>query len=90
MSAASRVAVPEDFSSHGGISIPGWVGIPRTHLEELPEKDHRAQMGSHLYPHLEGLPERDRRVQMGEHPYPHMEDFLRGLHNSGNISSVAR
>ena len=77
-------------TSHGGIGIPGWVSIPHTHLEELPEKDHRAQMGSHPYPRLGGLPERDRRVQMGEYPYPHMEDFLRGLHSSGNISSVAR
>ena len=90
LSAASRVAVPEDFFSHGSISVPEWVSVPHTHLGELPEKDHRAQMGSHPYPHLGGLPERAQRAQMREHPYPNLEDFLRGLHSSGNISSVAR
>ena len=90
MSAASHVAVPEDFFSHGSISVPEWVSVPHTHLGELPEKDHRAQMGSHPYPHLGGLPERAQRAQMREHPYPNLEDFLRGLHSSGNISSVAR
>ena len=59
------VAVPEDFSSHGSISVPEWVSVPHTHLGELPEKDHRAQMGSHPYPHLGGLPRGLKELRWG-------------------------